>query len=88
MFPRHPRHTQSGLFWLFCAFDIHLDLLKWIERGHRCKRVLFLGSEMLRRMWCSDMGRSRLNEASTFLSKWSLAISMSCSIPLGSGTYS
>jgi hypothetical protein len=27
------------------------------------------------------MGRSRLNEASTFLSKWSLAISMSCSIP-------
>lgn len=56
MFPWHRRYTQSGLPWPFCALNVDLNLLKWIERGHRCKRVVFLGSETPLRILCSDDG--------------------------------
>lgn len=56
MLPWHRRYAQSGLSWPFCAFNVDFNLLKCIERGYRCIRVVCFGSEMLLRMLCSDDG--------------------------------
>lgn len=56
MLPWHRCYMQSRLSGPFCAFNADINLLRWIECGHRCKRVVYLGSEMLLRMWCSDNG--------------------------------
>lgn len=56
MLPWHPRYTQLGRSWPICTFNADLNLLKWIERGYGCKRVLLLRSEILLCMWCSYNG--------------------------------